>query len=157
MANSNIASIGRFSSQMLSYLGTQRTVQSVGGTPQNTYKYAFGNTVFPTPGNVQQSAQDAGVSGSFKGADYNSTQCFFLSRGASKVYADTMTALTIDISSVLGVTTQSILENTNAVGQLTLDENAYLVFNELRDPGHQVGTATPVNNRLSLQAREIQP
>jgi hypothetical protein len=157
MANSNIASLGRFSSQMLSYLGTQRTVQNVTGTPQNTYKYAFGNTVYPSPGNVQQSAIDAGVSGSFNGADYNSTQCFFLSRGASQVYADTMTSLSIDIASVLGVSTQSILENQNAVGQLTLDANAFLVFNELRDPSHQVAVATTVNNRQSLQAREIQP
>lgn len=152
---SNIASIGRFSSQMLTYLGTQRTVKTVTGTSQNTYKYASGTTIFPTPGNINQSGLGVGVSGSFSGSFYNSTKSFFLSRGASDAYADTMTALTIDIASVLGVTPQSLLENTDVVGQLKLDSVAYQVFNELRDPGHQVAVVTSVNNRYSLQARAI--
>ncbi len=155
MANSNIASIGRFSSQMLTYLGTQRTVKTVTGYPSNTFKYAFGTTVFPSPGSVQQSELAGGVSGAWAPNYYDSTKSFFMSRGATAVYADTMAALTLDIAGVLGVTPQSLLEKSEFVGQLKLDANAYRTFNELRDPSHQVATATSVNNRLSLQAREI--
>lgn len=150
-----IASIGRFSSQMLTYLGTQKTVKTVTGTPSNTFKYSFGTTVFPTPGSLQQSALGAGVSGSWAGAYYNSTKSFFLSRGASQLYADTMTALTLDIAATLNVSPQSLLEKSEFVGQLKLDSNAYIAFNALRDSTHQVATVTSVSNRNSLQAREI--
>ena len=36
MSNANIAAIGRFSSQMLTYLGTQKTVKTVNGAYVNT-------------------------------------------------------------------------------------------------------------------------
>lgn len=78
-----------------------------------------------------------------------------MSRGASQVYADTMAAMTLDIAAILGVTPQSLLEKSEFVGQLRLDANAFRSFNALRDPSHQVGTATDVSNRASLQAREI--
>ena len=81
MAASNIPSIGRFSSQMLTYLGTQRTVENVGGSIANTYKYASGPTVFPSPGSISQAALGAGVVGSFSTSSYDSTKCYFLSRG----------------------------------------------------------------------------
>lgn len=155
MANPNIATIGRFSSQMLTYLGTQRTVKTVTGSPANTFKYASGTTVFPSPGSLKQSDLGGGVSGAWAPAYFDSTKSFFLSRGATVVYAETMAAMTLDIAAALQVTPQSLLEKAEFVGQLTLDANAYRVFNQLRDPGNQVGTATSVNNRFSLQAREI--
>ena len=61
MSSSSIASLGRFSSQMLTYLGTQRTVTNVGGIPANTFIYSSGPTSFPDPGSVSQSALGAGV------------------------------------------------------------------------------------------------
>lgn len=155
MANSNIASIGRFSSQMLTYLGTQRTVKTVTGYPSNTFKYSTGTPVYPSPGSIQQADLGGGVSGSWAPSYFDSTKSFFLSRGATQVYADTMSAMTLDIAAILGVTPQSLLEKSEFLGQLKLDANAYRSFNELRDPSHQVAEATSVNNRLSLQAREI--
>ena len=80
MANPNITSIGRFSSQMLTYLGTQRTVKSVTGAPANTFKYATGPTVFLPPDSYQQAALDYGVVGNYSPSAYDSTKCYFLSK-----------------------------------------------------------------------------
>jgi len=155
MANSNVASIGRFSSQMLTYLGTQKTVKVVQGSYQNTFKYATGPTSFINPGSLLQSDLGGGVVGNFAPSVYDSTKSYFLSRGASQVYAESMTALAIDVASILGITPQALLENAELSGKFLFSENAYRAFNELRDPGNQVGTATATNNSFSLQAREI--
>lgn len=155
MAKSNVASIGRFSSQMLTYLGTQRTVKTVTGTPNNTYKYSTGPTFFPNPGSVSQADLGGGVVGNYSASAYNTTRCYFLSRGAGPMYAETMTALAIDMASVLGISTQELLEKSVASGQVLLSADAYRSFNNFRDPGNQVGIATSVSNKQSLQAREI--
>lgn len=157
MANSNVASIGRFSSQMLTYFGTQRTVKLTGGGQySNTFKYNTETTVFPTPGSSQQAFLGEGVSGAWSPRSYDSTKCFFMSRGASKVYADAMTGLTLDISSILGVSPEVFLQESRLNGtQIALSMNAYRAFNDLRDPGNQVGIVTTVNNKFSLQARQI--
>lgn len=153
--NSNIPSIGRFSSQMLTYLGTQRTVRSVTGNPTNTFKYSNGRTVFPSAGSVSQAALGEGVVGNFALSAFDSTKCFFLSRGASALYADTMAALAIDMASMLGISPQALLEQSNVTGSLFFTDNAYRSLNVLRDIGNQVGTVTTVSNRFSLQARQI--
>lgn len=155
VANPNISSIGRFSSQMLTYLGTQRTVKSVTGSPNNTFKYSTGTTVFPDPGSLQQSMPDAGVSGSYPLEWYNNVKSYFLGRGASQLYADTMTGLAIDIALSLGITPQALLEQVDPTGRLLLTTDAYRFLNMLRDPSHQVGVVTDVDNRYSVKAREI--
>lgn len=155
MANANIATIGRFSSQMLTYLGTQRTVKSVGGTPQNTFKWSQGPTTFPTPGSVSQADLGGGVVGNYSPATYNSTFCYFLSRGTGPLYAQAMAGLAIDMATMLGISTQNLLEQSEVNGQLLFTPNAYRAFNLLRDPGNQVGVVTSVSNRNSLRAREI--
>jgi hypothetical protein len=71
------------------------------------------------------------------------------------MYADAMTAMVIDMASALGTTPQALLEQANVDGKLVFDGNAYRAFNSLRDAGHQVGTATGIDNRLSLKAKEI--
>lgn len=155
MANTNVASLGRFSSQMLTYLGTQRTVKSVTGESANTFKYSKGTTVFPDPGSLQQSALGAGVSGSYPIEWYNNVKCYFLGRGATQLYADAMTGLAIDMATSLGITPQELLEQVDPTGKLLLSSNAYRSMNFLRDPSHQLGTVTSVDNRYSLKAREI--
>ena len=155
MANSNIASIGRFSSQMLTYLGTQKTVKNVGGSYENTFKYATGPTSFIDAGSLLQSALGGGVVGNFSPASYDSTRSYFLSRGVGPAYAETMTALTIDIASTLGVSPQALLEQSEIFSKLVLSPDAYRLFNEFRDTTHQVGIVTTVSNRNSLQSREI--
>jgi hypothetical protein len=155
VANPNVASIGRFSSQMLTYLGTQRTVKYVTGSPNNTFKYSNGSTVFPSPGSYQQADLGGGVSGSYPLEWYNNVKCYFLARGATQVYADAMTGMAIDIANSLGITPQALLEQVDPSGKLLLSTNAYRSFNMLRDPSHQIGVVTTVDNRLSLKAREI--
>lgn len=155
MANSNISSIGRFSSQMLTYLGTQRTVKNIGGSTANTFKYATGPVVFPDPGSFNQALLGEGVVGSFSPNIYNTTKSYFLSRGASQVYADTMTALTIDIARSLGTTPMAFLEKVNPFGRLELTAEAYRSFNVFRDPGNQVGVVRSASNKNSFQSREI--
>jgi len=155
VANSNIPSIGRSSSQMLTYFGTQKTVRSVNGIPTNTFKYATGPTTFPSAGSVSQAALGGGVVGNYSPTTYNTTRCYFLSRGASNLYADAMSALSIDMASVLGISTQALLEQSEVAGKLVFTDDGYRSFNILRDPGNQVGVVTTVNNRYSLQARQI--
>lgn len=155
MANSNIASIGRFSSQMLTYLGTQKTVKNVNGTYQNTFKYASGPTTFINPGSLLQSDLGGGVVGNYSPASYDSTRCYFLSRGIGAAYAETMTALALDISATLGISPQDLLEQSEISAKLLLSPDAYRLFNEFRDTTHQVGIVTTVTNKSSLQAREI--
>jgi hypothetical protein len=140
---------------MLTYLGTQRTVKPIGGVPTNTFKYETGTTVFPSAGSVSQSALGDGTVGSYSPVAYDSTKCYFISRGASAVYADSMAALVIDMAAMTGTTPQALLEATDLTGNLFFTENSYRAFNNLRDPGNQVGTVTSVNNRYSLQASQI--
>lgn len=155
MANPNLATIGRFSSQMLTYLGTQKTVKIINGVPTNTFKFESGNTVFPSAGSVLQSDVGGGVVGNYSPNTYDSTKCFFLSRGVGSLYADTMTGLAIDMAAQMGISTQQLLEIADLTGQLQFSENAYRAFNNLRDPGNQVGIVTSASNRNSLQARQI--
>lgn len=140
---------------MLTYLGTQRTVKTVSGGSNNTFKYGDGNNVFPSPGSYQQAALGAGVSGSYNLEWYNNVKSYFLGRGSSQKYADAMTGMAIDIATSLGITPQALLEQVDPTGKLLLSTNAYRSFNMLRDPSHQIGTVTSVDNRLSLKAREI--
>ena len=155
MANANIAAIGRFSSQMLTYLGTQKTVKTVNGVPTNTFKYQTGPTVFPNAGSLLQSDLGGGVVGNYSPTAFNTTKSYFLSRGASQVYADTMTGLAIDMAAQTGITPQKLLETPGFNGKLVFTDNAYRAFNNLRDPGNQVGTVTTASNKDSLQARQI--
>jgi hypothetical protein len=155
MADSNIAAIGRFSSQMLTYLGTQKTVKSISGAATNTFKYSSGATTFPSAGSVLQSNLGGYVVGNYSGSVFDSTKCFFLSRGAGPLYADTMAALAIDMAAQIGISTQALLERTAGSDRLSFSGNAYRSFNNLRDPGNQVGTVSTVSNKVSLQARQI--
>jgi hypothetical protein len=155
MANTNIASIGRFSSQMLTYLGTQKTVKYVNGTPTNTFKYQNGPTVFPNIGSVLQSNIGGGVVGNYQASSYDSTLSYFLSRGVGHLYAETMAGLAIDMAYQLGISPQALLESAEVNGQLFFTENAYRSLNNLRDPSNQVGTVIATTNRNSLQARQI--
>jgi len=155
VANASITSIGRFSSQMLTYLGTQRTVKTSSGAPVNTFKYSTGPTVFPSPGSTSQADLGGGVVGNYSPSAYNSTRCYFLSRGASTMYADAMTGLAIDMAASLEISVQALLEQSEINGKLLFTTNAYRAFNMFRDPGNQVGVVTTVSNRYSLQAREI--
>jgi hypothetical protein len=140
---------------MLTYLGTQRTVKNVTGNPANTYKYSSGPTVFPSPGSLSQADLGGGVIGNYSSATFNSTRCYFLSRGVGPMYAETMTALTIDMAAMLGVSPASLLEKANVDAKLLFSADGYRSFNALRDPGNQVGVVTSVNNNFSLQARQI--
>ena len=140
---------------MLTYLGTQKTVKSVSNVPTNTFKYESEPTVFPNAGSLLQSDLGGGVVGNYSGNAYDSTKCFFLSRGIGPLYADAMTGLAIDTAAQLGITPQSLLEQTDITGKLLLSPNAYRAFNNLRDPGNQTGIVTSASNRYSLQARQI--
>lgn len=155
MADTTVASIGRFSSQMLTYLGTQRTVKLVDGNPTNTFKYETGPTTFPSAGSISQAFLGEGVVGSYSPGAYDSTKSYFLSRGVGNLYADTMTGLAIDMASMMGITPQALLEQAEVSGRLLFTENAYRAFNNLRDLGNQVGSVSSINNRNSIQARQI--
>lgn len=155
MSDASVATIGRFSSQLLTYFGTQKTVKIINGVPTNTFKYAQGYTTFPSAGSVSQSLLGAGVVGNYSPASFDSTKCFFLSRGVGALYADTMAALVIDMAAMVGSSPQALLETVDVKGLLSFTQNSYRAFNNLRDPGNQVGVVTSVNNSLSLQAAQI--
>lgn len=140
---------------MLTYLGTQRTVRTVTGNSANTFKYSTGPTFFPSPGSVSQAFLGGGVVGSFPSFAFDSTKCYFLSRGAGSMYADTMAALAIDMATMLGITPAALLEQSEKNGQLFFTDNAYRSINLLRDPGNQIGSTTTVQNKFSIQAHQI--
>ena len=155
MADNNIPGLGRFSSQMLSYLGVQRTVvQNANGT-YNTFKYADGPTVFPSPGSAQMANLGGGVVGNTSPDMLNRVKSYYLSRGASTVYADTMTMLTLDIATVLRITPIALIERVEVEGKVLFTDNVLTAFNGLRDPSHQVAQSSDVNNRISFKSREI--
>ena len=78
-----------------------------------------------------------------------------MSRGVGPLYADTMAALAIDMAAIIGINPQAMLEQAELNGELIFSDNAYRAMNNLRDPGNQIGTATSVNNKYSLQASQI--
>lgn len=156
MSNTALASTGRFSSQLLTNLGTQRTVRTVQGSVANTFKYATTTAVFSDPSFITNLIlADNVVVGSCAPTVFDRTRCFFLSRGATTAYADVMTTLTVDMSAMLGVSTVELLEKSEVSGKLDFSANAYYEFNKLRDPGHQVSMSSAIDNRKSLQARQI--
>ena len=140
---------------MLTYLGVQRTVKNVNGSSTNTFAYSQGTTTYVNAGSSMQSNLGLGVVGAYSPTDYDTTKSYFLSRGATPMYADTMTALLIDMALMIGVTPQSLVEQSDFSGSLSFSDNAYRAMNNLRDPGNQIGTATDINNSLSPQARQI--
>jgi hypothetical protein len=140
---------------MLSALGMQKTVKYVDGNPTNTFKYDTGAFTFPSAGSFLQADLGGGVSGDYSPSVYNSIKSFFISRGASSLYADTMTGLTMDMAAQLDVTPQTLIETSLFSNKLFFSDEAYRAMNNLRDPGNQLGTVTSVDNRLSLQARQI--
>ena len=152
---SNISSTGRFSSQMLTYLGAQRIVQNINGSPANVFSYATGPVSYINAGSFLQSTLGNGVVGSYSSTIYNYVRCYFLSRGVGNTYADTMAAITIDVASIMGVTPQNLLEQSESFSKLMFSPDAFRFFNELRDPSHQIGKATTPSNSKSLLSREI--
>ncbi len=155
MANQSPATLGRFSSQMLTYLGVQRTVQFVNGVPQNVFKYASGPISYPSPDSISQSNLGGGVAGNYSSQSYNSITCYFLSRGIGPLYAGTMTGLAIDMAAMTSVDPQAMLEQAESNGLLSFTDNTYRAMNNLRDPGNQIGMITDVNNAFSIQANQI--
>lgn len=147
MANSQISTMGRFSSQILTNFGTQQTIRNGLTNPQTT-RYSSGSP-------VARSSRTVGVVGSYSADQYNSTKCYFLSRGASNMYADAMTALIIDVALIMGISSQTVLEQSTANKKFTLSDGAYSAINLLRDPGSQVGRAFGIDNRKSTKAREL--
>ena len=89
MSNSDLASLGRFSSQMLTYFGAQRTITTLSGQNTNTFKYQAGQPVFTEPGSAALSQLGAGVVGYASASAYDYTKSYFLSRGMSVMYAET--------------------------------------------------------------------
>jgi len=155
VANPNIATLGRFSSQMLTYLGVQRTVQIINGQPQNVFTYNNGPVSYVDPGAANQSDLGGGVVGNYAPDTYNSVTSYFLSRGIGPLYAGTMAALAIDMAAMSGTDPIAMLEESEFNGQLLFTDNTYRAMNNLRDPGNQLATVTPIDNRFSVQANQI--
>ena len=66
-----------------------------------------------------------------------------------------MAGLAIDMAAMVNTDTQSLLEELDVNGKLLFTQNTYRAMNNLRDPGNQLGSATDVNNRNSIQAKQI--
>lgn len=155
MADNNIPALGRFSSQMLSYLGTQRTVtQSVNGT-YNSFKYSQGYTFYPSPGTEKLSKLGYGVVGNVSGNMLDRIKSYYISRGASQVYADTMALITTDIAFAMNITPVALIEKVERDGKVLFTDDMLTAFNLLRDPSHQVSITSTVNNRGSFKSQEI--
>ena len=154
-SNSSAVTTGRFASQMLGSFGVQRTVRTVQGVVANAFKYLSGGA----PAGVSTYSSFVGTNMEVGYCDpdtYDQSRCYYIDRGASSLYADTMAMLSIDMSRMLGITTVNLLEQSELSGKMNFSDEAYNAMNKLRDPGNQLAITTAVNNRRSLQARQIQ-
>ena len=140
---------------MLSLLGAQPQVTLVNGVPTTTYKYASGSISSPNTSSINQSALGYGVVGSYSSDTYNTVVSFFLSKGLTTVYAETMAALLIDMALMIGIQPQQLIESSLSDTLLSFSDNAYRAMNNLRDSGNQIGNASDVSNNNSLQRRQI--
>ena len=153
-SNSSAVTTGRFASQMLGSFGVQRTVRTVQGVVANTFKYLSGGA--PAGASTYSSFVGTNMEVGYCAPNtYDQSRCYYIDRGASSLYADTMAMLSIDMSRMLGITTVNLLEQSELSGKMNFSNEAYNAINKLRDPGNQLAITTAVNNRRSLQARQI--
>lgn len=155
-SNSSTTNTGRFSAQLLSSMGIQRTIRTVQGAVANTFKYATGDGtmqgILPMRSMASTTATEPGYCSP---SVYNQTRCFYLDRGASSAYADTMTIVSLDMGRLLGISTANLLEQSEVSGKMDFSDVAYYVMNSLRSRGDQVAAVSITNNRRSKQARQI--
>ncbi len=147
--------LSRFSSQILSLLGAQPKATSNNGTPAITLSYGSGISTTYNYSSINQASLGNGVVGSFSSDIYNEVKCYFMSRGANIMYADTMAALLIDMAAMIGINPITLLEVSNINNVLSFSENAYRAMNNLRDQGNQIGSVTDVVNSNSQIRRQI--
>ena len=148
-----MTTVQRFSSQMLGYLGAQRTTINTNGTVTNAIKYHVDDwPIYPPATSVTRTT---GEWGNYSPDVYNFTRCYFLSRGAGDAYSDTMSALAMDTSALMGISITKFLALVDQGGHLQLPPSAQHAMNMLRSPGNQLSTVKPANNRTSFQARQI--
>ena len=153
--NTATSTLGRFSAQMLTYLGTQRTVQNYNGAIANTFKYANGPIVYPSPDSILRGFDAPTDTGNYSPDTYNTITCFNLANGANNMYADTMAALTIDVAASMSISPVQLLFQSGTAGVLSLQSAGYASINQLRDPGNQIGNGAPISNSKSLIAGQI--
>lgn len=140
---------------MLTYLGAQKIVKNTEGSSANTFKFPSG-TIYSSPaGTYSIPTNEVGSVGSISPDVYNSTKCFFTSRGCTAVVAETMTSITADMAELLGISVQSLLEQVDKNGKFQYSDDAYRAFNILRDPGNQVSTTKAALNSNSIVSRQI--
>jgi len=95
------------------------------------------------------------VLGNVSSATFDVIKGYFLSRGASDTYADTMTMLVVDISAILNITPMSFVAQIDQQGIVTFTSDFLSAFNMLRNPSNQASTASTVNNRLSSVSSQV--
>lgn len=145
----------RFAAQMLSAFGMQRAVTTSTGSVGNTFKYVTGTPVYIDPVAVNSITQPGLTVGYCSPTAYNQARCFYIDRGASELYADTMVMITEDLRRMLGTTTVNLLEQSSVMGKIDFSGITYYQLNKLREPGNQVAKSSAINNTQSLQARQI--
>ena len=145
----------RFATQMLAAFGMQRVVTTSTGSVGNTFKYATGSPVYIDPAVVNNIIQPGLTVGYCSPTAYNQTRCFYIDRGASESYANTMVMITEDLRRMLGTTTVNLLEQSSVMGEIDFSDITYYQLNKLREPGNQVAKSSATNNTQSLQARQI--
>lgn len=140
----------RFSGRMLSTLGLSGLGDSRSALT-NRYNYETARNQW----GVSVAEISVGETGGFSPNDYNRARSFYISRGASRTYADTMGSLAIDCSDILGVDVQFFLENNYPGNQARFGEWAVRSSNLLRDPGNQLAEISLGLNRNSPIRRQI--
>lgn len=139
----------RFSSQMLNSFGESAINSFTPGDTSNISKIHINDS--------KLYSKYSGESGYYSPGTYNTVTAFFISRGASPLYANTMGSVVVDMSRDTGYSIFQIMENIDDLSSLGATDALIKSFNELRDASNQVGYGKRLNTSSSRVARQIKP
>lgn len=156
---SEVLTVGRFSSQLLNYRGSEKKIRLIGDTLQNTFDNSSTGSDVAVGIDSASLATNTLQKGSIKGIVYSALKAFFVSRGVGVTNANALALLTIDAAKISGVSPMSVIEDILQKNskKIQFKNDIIISHNLLREPGNQLGKTNTVNNKKSFQARLIKP
>lgn len=149
-------SINRTSTNLVRFLGSQLSAEVSRGQ--------FGN-VFRSGSSVEKSINASVLrltSGNLVPAsvnieEYHAAFAFLEQRGISKLVAEAMAVVFVDVARTQNVGVMSLLDNADSSSLSLVKNQVYQIINQLRDSTSQLSNASAANNNNSLISRQLKP